>query len=201
MKNLITAAFLLFSFITFAQEEPVVNEEPVAIQEEPVYSRDITYNEISIGALNLVAFGALDVAYERIMTPNTSWAVEAFFLALNKKNEDLSEAYSKDFSLTGKVKYFFSERSAWGFYVNGLTMISSGKYTPDNIQPYDPDVINWEPVEQKYTDLALGFGLGGKFVAKQGFFVDLSTGIGRNLFSSNSPTIIGQFNANLGFRF
>lgn len=201
MKNAITVAFLLFSLIAFAQEEPVENEMPVAAQEETVYSRDVTYNEISIGALNLVAFGALDIAYERIMTPNTSWAVEAFFLALNKKNEDLSEAYSKDFSLTGKVKYFFSERSAWGFYVNGLTMISSGNYTPDNIQTQDPELVFQESAEEKYTDLALGFGLGGKFVAKQGFFVDLSTGIGRNLFSSNSPTIIGQFNANLGFRF
>lgn len=199
MKNSITVAFLLFTITAFAQEEPVVIEEPVATQEE-VNSRDFTYNEISLGALNLVAFGAIDVAYERIMTPNTSWAVEAFFLALNKKNEDLSEAYSKDFSITGKVKYFFSERSAWGFYVNGLTMISSGNYTPDNIRPYD-DIIYSEPAEEKYTDLALGFGLGGKFVAKQGFFVDLSTGIGRNLFSANSPTIIGQFNANLGFRF
>lgn len=199
MKNSITVVFLFLAFTAFAQDEPVVVEEPVAPQEE-VYGRDVTYNEISLGALNLVAFGALDVAYERIMTPNTSWAVETFFLALNKKNEDLSEAYSKDFSVTGKVKYFFSDRSAWGFYVNGLTMISSGKYTPDNMERVD-DLVFQEPAEEKYTDLALGFGLGGKFVAKQGFFVDLSTGIGRNLFSSNSPTIIGQFNANLGFRF
>ena len=57
------------------------------------------------------------------------------------------------------------------------------------------------PEGTKYTDFALGFGLGGKFVSKQGFFLDLSTGIGRNLFSDVSPTIVGQFNVNLGFRF
>ncbi len=52
-----------------------------------------------------------------------------------------------------------------------------------------------------YTDFALGFGLGGKFVSKQGFFLDLNAGIGRNLLNDNSPTIVGQFNVNLGFRF
>lgn len=201
MKNTITAAFLILALNAFSQTEPVIQDEPVTYQEEPVYSRENTFNELSIGALNLVAFGAIDVAYERILTPNTSWAVETFFLALNKKNEDLSEAYSKDFSLTGKVKYFFSERAAWGFYVNGLTMISTGKYVPEDNRDFNQDVNFQTLAEEKYTDLALGFGLGGKFVAKQGFFVDLSTGIGRNLFSSNSPTIIGQFNANLGFRF
>lgn len=199
MKKYTTVAFLLFSIISFSQVETEVTfVEP---GEEQIYKRDITYNEISLGALNLVAFGALDVAYERIVTPNTSWAVEAFFLALTKDNEDLSDAYSKDFSLTGKLKYFFSDRAAWGFYVNGLTMLSTGNYTPEDNRTFNPDIPFQAPEEQKYTDLALGFGLGGKFVAKQGFFVDLSTGIGRNLFSSNSPTIIGQFNANLGFRF
>lgn len=195
MKNLITSLFLLVTITVFSQEEPV---EVEVTAQEPVFKRDITYNEISVGALNLVAFGALDVAYERIMTPNTSWAVEAFVLALSRNNEDLAAAYAKDFSLTGKVKYFFSDRSAWGFYVNGLSMISSGKYTEDLY--FDGEPFR-ESEEKNYTDFALGFGLGGKFVAKQGFFVDLSTGIGRNLFSSNSPTIIGQFNANMGFRF
>lgn len=197
MKNMITMMFLLVTITVFSQEEPV---EVAVTAQEPVFKRDITYNEVSIGALNLVAFGALDVAYERIMTPNTSWAVEAFILALSKDNEDLADAYSKDFSLTGKIKYFFSDRSAWGFYVNGLSMISTGEYDDYNQDVREGDV-DFGSVKEKYTDFALGFGLGGKFVAKQGFFVDLSTGIGRNLFSSNSPTIIGQFNANLGFRF
>lgn len=193
MKKLITVLLLTFTITSFAQDMQTSGQE--------IYKREIAKNELSIGALNLVAFGAVDVSYERIITPNTSWAIEGFILALNRRNEDLSDAYNKDFSLTGKFKYFFGERTAWGFYVHGLSMISTGEYetqisytSPDGYSEYRYEMDN-------YTDLALGFGLGGKFVAKQGFFVDLSTGIGRNLFNSNAPTIIGQFNANLGFRF
>lgn len=187
MKKFITPLVLLFSISIFAQE----------MEEETIYKRDTAKNELSIGALNLVAFGALDVAYERIIGPSSSWALEAFVLALNKDNEDVSEVYYKDFSLTGKYKYFFGDRTAAGFYVNGLAMLSSGEYDQYVSNPNG----NSNFKVNNYTDFALGFGLGSKFVAKQGFFLDLNGGIGRNLFSSNSPTIVGQFNVNLGMRF
>lgn len=192
LRNLFPPAFLLIFLFSISIQAQTPGDT--------LYKRDIAKNELSIGAFNLVAFGALDIAYERILTPNSSWAIEGFILALDRDNEDISEAYSKDFSITGKYKYFFGDRSAWGFYVNGLAMISSGEYGD-----WSQDVImrdnSFGYVKEEYTDLALGFGLGGKFVSRQGFFLDLSTGIGRNLFNNNSPTIVGQFNVNLGFRF
>jgi len=194
MKNLIPVLFLLISLSSFSQEPVTENET--------IYRRDTAKNELTIGALNLVVFGALDLSYERILNPNASWAVEAFILALSRDNEDLGDAYSKDFSLTGKYKYFFGDRNAWGFYVNGLAMISSGEYDDNDYYVYDENGTAFYRNDAKnYTDFALGFGLGGKFVAKQGFVFDLSAGIGRNLLSSNSPTIVGQLNANLGYRF
>ncbi|HZJ35273.1 MAG TPA: hypothetical protein VFD29_01465 [Gillisia sp.] len=194
MKNLIPVLFLLLCLNSFSQEPVTENET--------IYRRDTAKNELTIGALNLVVFGALDLSYERILTPNSSWAVEAFILALDRNNEDLGDAYSKDYSLTGKYKYFFGDRSAWGFYVNGLAMISSGEYNNNVYYAYDEyGMPIYRNDVKNYTDFALGFGLGGKFVAKQGFVFDLSAGIGRNLFSSDSPTIVGQLNANLGYRF
>ncbi len=185
MKKKILLLFLLSGSLAFAQDNTPDK-------------RDITQNEISIGALNLVAFGVLDITYERIIDKNSSWALEGFLQALNRDNEDISEAYEKDFSFTGKYKYFFSDSYARGFYVNGFSMISHGEYETDSY--YDETVGNVYEYDS-YTDFALGFGVGGKFVAKGGFLLDLSAGIGRNLFNSNAPTIVGQFNVNVGFRF
>lgn len=196
MKKITLVLLMLVSLTAFSQDDlETTFEQPE--QETSVDQREVAKNELSIGALNLVAFGALDIAYERIINPNTSWAVEAFVLALDRNSEDISEAYRKDFSVTGKVKYFFGYRNAWGFYVNGLAMISAG----DNEENYFDSNGVFRTETENYTDLALGFGLGGKFVATQGFFLDLNAGIGRNLFSSVSPTIIGQFGVNLGYRF
>ncbi|WP_037321644.1 hypothetical protein [Salegentibacter sp. Hel_I_6] len=192
MKNLFLVAFLLISSINFAQDSQT-NETT-----EPE-KRDITQNELSIGALNLVAFGALDLTYERIIDQNSSWAVEAFIKALDRDNESINDAFYKDFSLTGKYKYFFGERYARGFYVHGFGMLSSGEYESNYY--YDSNSYNGYYEYEDYTDFALGFGVGGKFVSSGGFFLDLGTGIGRNLLNNDSPTIVGQFNVNLGFRF
>ena len=79
-----------------------------------------------------------------------------------------------------------------------FAMVSSGEYYKYVEVYYIMVIIKVIRDYNNYTDFALGFGLGGKFVSKQGFFLDLSAGIGRNLLNDNSPTIVGQFNANLG---
>lgn len=191
MKNLFLLAFVFITSISFAQD--FQNNETT----EPE-KRDITQNELSIGAFNLVAFGALDITYERIIDKNSSWALEGFIKALDRDNEDVDDAFYKDFSLTGKYKYFFGDNYARGFYVHGFGMLSNGEY--DNDYLTGPDGYGYYQYED-YTDFAIGFGIGGKFVSHGGFFLDLNTGIGRNLFNENSPTIVGQFNVNLGFRF
>jgi hypothetical protein len=39
-------------------------------------------------------------------------------------------------------------------------------------------------VKNRYSDLALGFGLGSKWVHNRGFVFEINTGIGRNLLST-----------------
>lgn len=187
MKFFLSLVLFFTFYINFSQE---ITQEAIP--------RDIAKNELSINAFNLVTFGAIDVAYERIINSNSSWAVEGFILALNRESESADYVFTRTASLTGKYKYFFSEQSAYGFYVNGLAMLSTGEYYEEL---YDFEGIYTSRVDKEYTDLALGFGLGYKWVSKQGFFLDLSTGIGRNLLNNDSPIIVGQFNVNLGKRF
>ena len=127
MRKIFLFLIILFPAFVAAQE----------VNQEDLYPRETDRNELSIGALNLVAFGALDIAYERILTPYSSWAVEGFMLALNRDSEDVGEAYEKDNSITGKYKYFFGNKTAWGFYVNGLAMVSTGEYRDDYDYYYD----------------------------------------------------------------
>lgn len=189
MKSIITLFIFIISLSGFSQQE--VDE---------IYPREIAKNELSINAFNLVTFGAIDVAYERIIDPHSSWAIEGFILALNRESETADDFFTRTASLTGKYKYFFGDMATWGFYVNGLAMLSTGEYY-EEVESFDGINYNYSRVDHNYTDLALGFGLGGKWVSKQGFFLDLSTGIGRNLLNSDSPVIVGQFNVNLGKRF
>jgi hypothetical protein len=195
MKVISTILLFLCAISGFSQE---VIQETTSEATQEIFLRDIAKNELSVNAFNLVVFGAIDVAYERVIDPSSSWSVEGFILALNRESESADYVFTRTASLTGKYKYFFGDRTAWGFYVNGMAMLSTGEYYEDI---YENDGFYSSRVDQDYTDLALGFGLGGKWVSKQGFFLDLSTGIGRNLLNNDSPVIVGQFNVNLGKRF
>ena len=154
-------------------------------------------NRKSLNAFTLVAFGIVDITYERIISENSTWAIEVFYHPT--KDDYLNDAYYKELSLTGKYKHFFSSKYARGFYVHGFGMLSNGEYEDGSY--YNESINEYIYETNDYTDFAIGFGLGGKFVSKGGFLLDLSGGIGRNLFSDKSPTIVGQFMVNLGYRF
>lgn len=188
MKNLFTCLILLAATVSFAQTTE---------DEETSDARDSATQELSINAFNLVAFGIIDLSYERIISENSTWAIEAFYHP--SKDDYLNDAYYKELSLTGKYKHFFSSNYARGFYVHGFGMLSNGEYEVDYY--YDDVIQEYVYETNNYTDFAVGFGLGGKFVSKGGFLLDLSGGIGRNLLSDKSPTIVGQFMVNLGYRF
>ena len=55
--------------------------------------------------------------------------------------------------------------------------------------------------KNRFTDFALGFGVGSKWIHKKGFVFEINAGIGRNLFSDNSPKIVGRGGITLGYRF
>ncbi|WP_324719145.1 hypothetical protein [Salinimicrobium sp. HB62] len=217
MKELKILAFLtllLFSAPMLAQERGVeektdeveeITIDPV-FQEERVFRRDTTLSEVHLNVLNLLVFGALDVGYERLINDHASAGVEIFSKVFNKnegEDVDLSKVYAKDFSITGKFKYFLQEENtARGYYAEAFGMFSNGNNEKE-VEIIDSTTGEPKTIEAdlEYTDIAVGIGVGGKFVAKQGFLIDVSFGIGRNLFDKNSPDIVLLPSVNLGYRF
>lgn len=193
MKRLLLPVLLLFFCLNVqAQQEDEDGER----NNETGFLKDENFgkNELSINALSLIAVGALDISYERNINEDSSWSTE-FWVQFN---EEIADEFYRDIALTGKYKHFFSSNYARGFYVHAFGMISNGDYGEEFYYVGDELV---EQEEMRFTDFALGFGIGGKLISSGGFKADFSGGIGRNLFNSNSPTIVGQIMVNLGYRF
>ena len=198
MKKTIYICFLATFFMVansgFAQE----------FQDVELYPRDTARNEVSLNVLNVLVFGAMDFSYERIITDHSSLSVEIFSKVFNKnegEDVDFSKAYSKSFSITPKFKYFLDEElTASGLYAEVFGMFSNGKNRKE-VDRVDPETGDNVTVELDFTDLALGVGVGGKFVAKQGFLIDVSFGLGRNFFHKDSPDIVILPSVNVGYRF
>ena len=218
MKKIFLLIFLILAIPATSQvtetEEEVTKEIIVEaempqsenVQEVPIFKRDTTQHEIHLNILNVLVFGALDVAYERVLSDHSSAGVELFTKVFNKnvgEKGDLSKVYAKDYSITAKFKYFFDDETvARGYYANVFGMFSNGtnETEMDFPDPETGDPVTKE-VDMEYTDLAFGIGVGGKFVAKQGFLIDASFGIGRNFFDKYSPDIVILPSIYLGYRF
>ena len=149
-------------------------------------------NEINIDVFDLLAMPAFDISYEKILDPYSSYGLSLFINASDANNS--STNWTDIISLTPYYRfYFFNKRDFGGngFFAEVFSKISRGKHDveyyygfsqPDNPNPY-------EYKEEKFLDLALGAGIGQKWVNKKGWTFQIMIGIGRYLFvkdSSNS---------------
>lgn len=173
---------LLFFVVTLALSSYGQENESVLLKK----------NEIKGNALFLV-LGAFEVTYEQILNDDSGIGVSLFFIA---KEED----FDTTFSLSPYYRAYFGKKRASGFFVEGFSSISTGKN--GSYSEYDPTTDSSYIVKgEKYTDLALGFGIGSKWVHKKGYIFEINAGMGRNLFSNNSPEIVGRGGITLGYRF
>ncbi|WP_310379455.1 DUF3575 domain-containing protein [Flavobacterium sp.] len=176
MKKTLLILFLTFSAIGNSQEKS---------------KSETLKNEIKVNALFLV-LGAVEVTYEHLLNQDTGLGIS--FFVVNEEDFDTS------FSLTPYYRAYFGKKPAAGFFVEGFSMISAGKYGSSYNYDYNTNTSYYID-GKKYTDFALGFGVGSKWIHKRGFTFEINAGIGRNLFNDYSPEVIGRGGITLGYRF
>lgn len=151
-------------------------------------------NEIKGNAAYLL--GAFpEFSYERILNNESSIGVSLGF--------SIDETITTTFELTPYYRHFFGKKPAAGFYAEGFTMINS--VSPEHYL-YNPATQITTYHKDSYTNFAVGFGLGGKWVSKKGFVFEIGAGIGRNLTNSiknenNDLTFVGRGGITFGYRF
>ena len=193
---------LLFLLVTFVSlsitaqefEGPKENRYPEKVEKK---------NELKLNAFNLIAFAALDISYEKLISANSSYGVAIFYNFSDYENDDIT--FPKKFSITPYYRWFFSEyQYAQGFFIEGFGMLNTFQ---DFYDSYDYN-NNYSKIETQ-TSFALGISVGGKFVLKEGFTAEVLAGVGRNLIKGESQEdyntfpneIIGRFGVSLGYRF
>lgn len=155
-------------------------------------------NEIKGNAAYLLG-GFPEFSYERILSEESSVGVSLGFA--------IDETITNSFELTPYYRHFFGKKPAAGFYAEGFTMLSSVR--PEyNYYVYNPATSSYvnNITSDSYTNFAVGFGLGGKWVSKKGFVFEIGAGVGRNLNNSNKNdfydiTFVGRGGITFGYRF
>jgi len=153
-------------------------------------------NEIKANVSNLILFSFADMAYERLLNEESSFGISLLFNVNQGRGDTADILYEyRKFSITPYYRQYFSRGYAKGFFVEGFGMYNTGE---------DRDFFDSNGNEsfREYSDFALGVSIGGKFVTKRGFMVEVYGGIGRNLLNAEfSPDIVGRGGVSLGYRF
>lgn len=163
-------------------------------QNDSIARNNFGKNEVKINALFLIV-GAFDVSYERNF-PESSVGISVF-VPFGYDDVDSNINYY----ISPYYRVFFGKKYAAGFFIEGFGMLNSihtEYYTNSN---------SYTLAEERITDFALGFGVGGKWLTRGGFVFEVTGGIGRNLFNNKSDDyydyspIVGKLGFNLGYRF
>ncbi len=160
-------------------------------------------NEVKIDALNLISNGRLGITYERFLNTDFSVGVTGMFLNKSSKEDDFLTDDTRtliDYQIIPYVRYAMSKSATNLYYIDGFVNVNGGQYkelTTLNNGIADYVVV----IKNDYSDVALGGSVGYKLYFKESFVLDLTVGIGKNLFQENSPSTVARMGINLGYRF
>lgn len=174
MRNLFILLLILFSVnSSYGQSDEVVNYRKSDILIDPFWL---------IGGL------AVNATYERILNEDSGVGANAIF--------GIGSDLDNFVQISPYYRAYFGAKYASGFFIEGFvpfavvenTEWSNGMQTTSS---------------SKNTSVGLGFGLGGKWVAKKRFVFELNLGIGRQFIGefSNDTQVTGKGMIGVGFAF
>ena len=147
--------------------------------------------EIKVDILDALALKTLEVSYEYYTSERSSVGTSVLY-NFEKRSSDFR--YNEKFMITPYFRHYFTNNSNWNYFGEIFLGINKGEKEIDligsNVKKYED-----------YTDGALGVALGSKYISSGGLIVDLYGGLGRNMFSSDSPSIVPRVGINVGYRF
>jgi hypothetical protein len=202
MKYSFLILILLFSAASVAQSDADQTDS----QKRMTAFADAKRHEIALDVLAPIIPGidAFSPRYEYVLNKTSGLGVDVSFRFADS-DEDFD--YQENFSITPYYRqYFFSKEDygAKGFYGEGFVKAFTFQETffvNNFVNPFT------QIVEEDYFEVAVGVGIGWKWVSDSGFLIDLHFGLGRNLgladVREDSPLedVTGRGGLNFGWRF
>ena len=175
-KTLLSVMMVLSLHISFAQNAP---------QESSTFRK----SDLLFDPFWLIGGLAFNASYERILSEDSGLGVNAIF-GFGDSLDDFTQ-------ISPYYRAYFGSRYASGFYIEGFIPITVKK-------DYEWDIYGNESASSvSRTTGGVGFGLGGKWVAKKKFVFDLNIGIGRKFIGNPAADdeVTGKGMIGIGFCF
>ena len=181
MKKTLVALFLGSSLFGLTQE--------TNLTDNPAINRK---HEIRLDAVEALVVSTVELNYEYVISKYSGVGAA---VSVGFDSDDL-ENYHK-FAFTPYYRqYFFNKKDygARGLFAEGLLQLATGE--DSSVNDIFPSTAG------EWTNFGIGFGLGQKWVSKNGFVLELSLGGGRYLGADeNGPEGFFRGGVLVGYRF
>lgn len=147
--------------------------------------------EVKVDILDALALKTVEVSYEYYTSEQSSIGISALF-NFEKKSSDFR--YNEELMITPYFRHYFTNNSNWNYFGEVFMGINTGE---KEIEVEGSTIKQYK----EYTDGALGIAFGSKYVSSGGFVIDVHAGLGRNMFSSESRSVVPRVGINVGYRF
>jgi hypothetical protein len=189
MKKLFSL-LLLFSLWSQAQENSVIAGKK---------------NEFRVDILSALVSAKASLSYERFFAGDFSTGFNVNFSNSSKLNDDFDNGYRNNvpkFEFNPYVRYALSKSKSRYYFAEVFGSYNGGDFK-EIIRLEDQNGIGYYTTQKtKYTDFAMGGGLGYKMYFKDSIALEFLVGFGSNLTNkAKSPDVISRVGLNLGYRF
>ncbi|CAA0188509.1 DUF3575 domain-containing protein [Tenacibaculum maritimum] len=147
--------------------------------------------EVKADLFDALAYKTIEISYEYYIGDQSS--VGASVLLNFEKRGAGFFVYNEHQMITPYFRHYFTASKNWNYFGEVFLGINTG----EKEIKIDGKVIDYKD----YTDGALGVAGGTKYISNGGFVIDIYAGLGRNMFSSSSPSVVPRVGVNLGYRF
>jgi hypothetical protein len=190
MKNFILL-FFIFSLTSYSQSD-VQQVEVIKTDTQIVnFAKEIGQQEFRIDFFDLVVLESLHVGYEKMNDTSTAIGLTTLI--------NFGDMLEEDFALTPYFRLYFLESEdygGYGFFAEVFSKLAFGETEATN-------TVSSE--DENFFDIALGAGLGRKWINRKGYSFEVLFGLGRNLLLDedhyNRSEAVARFNLAIGKRF
>jgi hypothetical protein len=189
MKKLLCFLFF-FSLFSQAQENTSITQKK---------------NEFRVDALAIILSNKASISYEYFFEGYLSTGINVNFSNSSKLTHDFENGYRNNLpkiELNPYIRYALSRSRTSYYFAEAFGSYNSGDYK-EIIRLVGTDGNAYYTTQKsKYSDIALGGGLGYKMYFKNSIALELLVGFGSNLTNkAKSPDVISRVGINLGYRF
>ncbi len=173
-----------------AKKQEIIMKKIIAILALSFGLATQAQQEVTLDIADALVMKSLEVSYEYYVSDQSSFGVSALF---NFEGRTSDFRYNEDSMITPFFRHYFTNSRNWNYFGEVFLGINSGEY--------EVTLLDDAKAYENYTDGALGISVGTKYVSNGGFVVSILGGIGRNMFTDESPSVVPRVGVNLGYRF